>query len=654
MLLAASATSALPCWSEELSKTVFAHPFVHPGMLHDTADLDRMRNAVQSRSEPWFSGFEQLMSNPGSKLSYTKSGGFEEIGRNPTIHSAEFDRDCNAAYQCAVVWTITGDSAYAKLAIDIVDDWSGKLKKISGLDAVLCASVGGFKIVNAAELLRHTDTSWKPSNASRFSELMRSVFLPVIQDFAPFANGNWDTAAIKLMMAIAIFDDDVELFERAIEYYRHGCGDGKLENYIYANGQCQESGRDQQHTQLGLAHMGDVCEMAWHQGLDLYAASNNRLLAGFEYTAKYELGESVPFIPDVDQTGKYRHNVISERSALRTVYEQIYNHYVHRMGMAAPWTERAAEKVRPEGAPFGADATGYGTLLYTRAPGPDPMPTDLRGQRTVLHAKGDERGVMLDFVALRGCRQYDILRADHVAEPFRTIARAVQQTSFFDVDANAGQLHLYRVRGTIGVDSEVVPQMRGLPKGWQQRRIGQLAGLVAASYSGSAFKLSAAGGSQVEQGGPLFAIDHSLLVTGELSVRLSPLIASSYVSTGLVARSTTVEILLAVTPRGGEKEHPFWSVSLLRRTEEIESLATRPLDAPAIVHGRIRQPIWLRIVREHAMLRAAASYDGATWQEIGRASAPSGELRIGMFVSSGSEEVVTEVLFEEVSLHVAD
>jgi len=57
---------------------------------------------------------------------------------------------------------------------------------------------------------------------------------------------------------------------------------------------------------------------------------DDRLLKGFEYTAKYNLGEDVPFTETVDRTGKYHHTRISDkgRGRLRAVYEQVYNHYV--------------------------------------------------------------------------------------------------------------------------------------------------------------------------------------------------------------------------------------------------------------------------------------------------------------------------------------
>src|SRR5882724_6092150 len=60
-------------------------------------------------------------------------------------------------------------------------------------------------------------------------------------------------------------------------------------------GQWQESGRDQGHATLGVCLAGAFCEMAWNQGQDMYGYSDNRIMAGFEYIAKYNLGQDVPF-----------------------------------------------------------------------------------------------------------------------------------------------------------------------------------------------------------------------------------------------------------------------------------------------------------------------------------------------------------------------
>ena len=73
--------------------------------------------------------------------------------------------------------------------------------------------------------------------------------------------------------------------------------DGAIGNYFNDFGQCQESGRDQGHTQMGLEYLANTCETAWSQGVDLNGALDNRLLLGFEYTAKYNLGHDGPYEP---------------------------------------------------------------------------------------------------------------------------------------------------------------------------------------------------------------------------------------------------------------------------------------------------------------------------------------------------------------------
>jgi hypothetical protein len=273
-----------------------------------------------------------------------------------------------------MMWCITGDEAHARKAVEILDAWGDKLRKINGHDAILAAGLYGFKFVNAAELMRYTYPKWKADKVARFQLMLREAIYPTIRDFATFANGNWDAACIKTMIAIGVFCDDRAMFDHAIDYYRNGKGDGRLTHYVINEaGQCQESGRDQQHTQLGLGALAEACEVAWNQGVDLYGEADNRLLKGFEYTAKYNLGSDVPFVAEVDTTGTYRHKVISTigRGKLRPVYEMVLNHYQNRRGIAAPFTKQAAERVRPEGPAFGADQIGFGTLLFTRDAMPD-------------------------------------------------------------------------------------------------------------------------------------------------------------------------------------------------------------------------------------------------------------------------------------------
>jgi hypothetical protein len=645
--------------SEKSRTTSKSSAFLHPGMLHSRGDLARMRKGVQQQAQPILAGFEILRSHPLSQLSYASGRVFPEIGRNPTVHSQEFDRDANAAYQCALMSCVTSNPAYAKISYGILDAWTATLREISGADAVLCAALGGFKMVNAAELMRHTNSGWPGEKASLFGKMLREVFLPVIDNFAPFANGNWDTAAMKMAMAIAIYDDDRSLFERGLEYYRFGCGDGQLAHYIYPSGECQESGRDQQHTQLGLAHMGDCCEMAWHQGLDLYATLDNRLLLGFEYTARYNLEEDVPFEPDIDQTGKYRHEVISPRSALRPVYEQIYNHYVHRRGLPAPWTQRAAEKLRPEGAGFGADHTGFGTLLYTREAGADTEEAASVAVPSGLHAVANNGAIDLDFVPLARSTHYTISRAQGASAAYAVIAENAAGPAYRDPNVKPSQLYFYRVNA---VDSHrtslPAKETAGLPSGWQEQAIGQLRGKGTVSFDGMTYRLRSAGAPTGNQYFSAFLVHREMSAKSTFTARVVPLIASQSLQLGIAvladSSTTAVEAMLLVSPRG-ELERPSWTASLLRNDEAGASSQTvnaRQLSAPTITYGRLVEPLWLRLERDNSALKAATSVDGSAWSPLGTTDIPNAGLRVGLFLNSGLETVTTEVCFDQVSLSI--
>ncbi|MEM7386618.1 MAG: hypothetical protein AAF514_16900, partial [Verrucomicrobiota bacterium] len=116
------------------------------------------------------------------------------------------------------------------------------------------------------------------------------------------------------------------------------------------SGQCQETGRDQAHTQMGLDFLACSCEITWNQGLDLYSAFDNRLMRGFEYTAKYNLGFDVPYEPYRSFEGRYHYKTISEkaRGRLRPMFEKVLNHYQNREGYEAPFTRWATMKLRED------------------------------------------------------------------------------------------------------------------------------------------------------------------------------------------------------------------------------------------------------------------------------------------------------------------
>jgi hypothetical protein len=653
------------CLSDELK----AQSFIHPGLLQSKQDIEWMKTAVKEKREPLYSGFLVFQAHSQSQSSYKMQGPMEMVGRNPTVGQGVYDADANAAYQNAVMWTLTGKQAYADKAIEIVNAWSSTLKSITGRDAVLMAGLGPFKMVNAAEILRYTNAGWSVVDIENTKQHFRQVIYPVIKDFAPFANGNWDAAAMKTMMAIGIFCDDRAIFERALHYYINGAGNGSLLNYIINEaGQCQESGRDQSHTQLGIAHLGDCAEMAWHQGLNLYAYAGNRLLKGFEYTAKYNLGQDVPYVPELDKTGKYLHQQLSVegRGRLRAIYEQIYNHYVKRIGLAAPYTQQAAEKIRPEqqGLP-GADHVGFGTLLYSKTGATDSGFDINAAPAGLLAQTSSTEGNTLTWVATTGADYYTIKRSDRKDGPYTILASNIINTTYFDYKAGNNRTYYYTVSASnkSGESANAYPVSitTDLPANWQQADIGDGgAEKGTASFDGKQFTI-VTGREGLDIVRDKFSyVCTNLVGNGTITARYIPQISSQFTSFGLIIREGLVnnvpEVACIIKPESsGQLEAPHWYTKLLSRVSpdnQIKTVATGPeLSVPVVTFGRLTGYYWLRLQRRGNEFSGYSSVDGKNWTKIGSVTCSlKKRILVGLAASSGLATISTTVSFDLVDL----
>ena len=325
--------------------------FVHPGVAHSRENISLAREKVEAGEQPWASAWEGLRNSRYASLDWRPQP-MPHVQRgpsnNPNIGSSDFSDDARAAYYHALCWAFSGKEAHAIKAAEIINAWSGTLQSISNHDARLLIGMSGYHFCVGAELLKHTWDKWPEEDQSRFEAMIKNIWYPVIKDFYPTANGNWDASMLQVMIAMGVFLDDQEMFDKAKDYYLRGQGNGAIGNYFMESGQCQESGRDQAHTQMGLEFLANTCETAWIQGVDLYGALDNRLLKGFEYTAKYNLGMEVPYEPYESVEGRYHYKTISDnsRGRLRPMYELVFNHYQNRKGLDAPYTEQAALKLR--------------------------------------------------------------------------------------------------------------------------------------------------------------------------------------------------------------------------------------------------------------------------------------------------------------------
>ena len=190
------------------------------------------------------------------------------------------------------------------------------------------------------------------------------------------------------IMRLSFLNDNKEIINYALNYFKVGTGNGSINNAIPALhtyegvviGQGQESGRDQGHAALTISLYGAYCQMAYNIGVDFFGYQSNKVLAMGEYAALYNLKGSkiadadMPFKQYVNCNGE-THTIVSNiaRGDARPSWELIYNHYAKVKKVPVKWVKEFAEQVRPEGGggnygpnSGGYDQLGFGTLMYTQ------------------------------------------------------------------------------------------------------------------------------------------------------------------------------------------------------------------------------------------------------------------------------------------------
>ncbi|MBV5312900.1 MAG: alginate lyase family protein [Prolixibacteraceae bacterium] len=315
-----------------------AQKFIHPGIDQTSADLEYMKSQVLAREQPWETAFDNLKSATNLQFEVKP---FAHVLRGPygkpNIGGDDLSKGSDMAYNCALMWYITNEKAYALKSIEILNAWAPVLWDFDYNDAKLLAGWTGYKLCNAAEILRYTNSGWQQKDIARFTEMLMTVYYPLMRFYYPQANGNWDGSIIHSILAIAIFTDNREMWDNAINHFLHAPVNGSIFKYIYPSGQCQESMRDQAHVQLGLGEFAGAAQIAFTQGVDLFSIANNRLALGYEYTAQFLLGKT-----------PHCYGTISERAKnLRDDYEYVYRHYT-AMGIDMPFTKQAADSIRPK------------------------------------------------------------------------------------------------------------------------------------------------------------------------------------------------------------------------------------------------------------------------------------------------------------------
>jgi hypothetical protein len=358
--------------------------FKHPGVLVSRAQLDTMRSRVTAGTQPWKRAYDAMRASSYASLSYKpKPRAVVECGpySNPNRGCTDERDDANAAYAHALLWYVTRDARHAQKAIQIMDAWSAVIRDHTNHNARLQTGWAGAPFSRAAELIKHTYTSWP--QASRFAGTLRNVYLAEIRDGGDCTNGNWELAMMDAAIGIAVHLEDRAAFDKAVGIWR-----GRVPGYVYlasdgslpkapstcpgkdtraelvaywqgqdrfVDGLAQETCRDFGHTGWGLAAAAHVAETAWHQGVNLYGEVQERLVDAAYFHTRYETGTAVPsWLCDG-----------SVNRGLAATTEVVLNHYQHRLGIDMPTTSQYTTSKRPAGANY---FLAWETLTHAESP----------------------------------------------------------------------------------------------------------------------------------------------------------------------------------------------------------------------------------------------------------------------------------------------
>jgi len=311
----------------------------HPGNPFSIADLDRMRDNIFVA--PWTFGFQELLQDESSSLTYQMRGPFELVNRGPDINLDDYESDSRAVLYQAILYYITGNEQYAQNAVSILDAWATTHTQWGGNTVFLVAAEPGLEFIQGAEILRYTFPGWTAQNTATAEAYFKDTYLPLFDLSNSLRPANQGATQLLGAISVAVFCDDEELFEQALEAFKNE--ECTLLRNTLATGQVGDTGRDVGHAFLQLRSTSLIAEIAFKQNHDLYSLFDDRLLATSEFWCQYNLGFEVPFTHYGTCYGYYE--VIGDRGRSPTsrfangLLERTHAAYVVRKGLEAPFTD---------------------------------------------------------------------------------------------------------------------------------------------------------------------------------------------------------------------------------------------------------------------------------------------------------------------------
>lgn len=308
--------------------------FFHPGGVLGSRQFSLLEVASKSKNEVVQKGLLSL--NKTTPLDYQS-----RVIKNVDIGAYgkgkghdEFVGDSMQVYQQVLMYVITKNDRYAKKAVGIVNDWIQGCQSFTGSNAPLECAWGGCVMVRGIELLKYTYPGWNKEFEKLFNSFLDKIIIPNLENrYKEIVkwNNNWVLTIQEARIQIAIFKEDRTTFNTMIEEFKKS-----FNCCVFDCGMNTEIKRDQIHSQFQIGSIINICEMAWHQGIDLYS---DKVMKCMEFQA-FILNGNIP--PEVKKED------LKDVWFMPSSWEIGYNHFRNRKKYLMPETGKLLVKNRPE------------------------------------------------------------------------------------------------------------------------------------------------------------------------------------------------------------------------------------------------------------------------------------------------------------------
>ncbi|MEO6520032.1 MAG: cellulose binding domain-containing protein [Mucilaginibacter sp.] len=322
--------------------------FVHPGIGLNQADLNQLKANITR--EPWLSAYNAFKGDSKSQLSYAMQGPYATVSRAPSLNNNAWINDMVAIRNLAFMYVFTGDSAYARKATNMLDAWAVTNTYWGGNENRLDIGDHAQDWGVGAEILRYTFPGWTAANTQHVENYFANILFPTSSVPNPLYDQNKGALQLKIALAASIFCNNATRFNQAIEVYRMDAGGG-MRNSL-PNGEVGDTGRDG-HWRIQAAALAWGAEVAYKQGVDMFAELENRVYAIGELYHKYCFdGATMTYIPFGGYASYWRNWGIQPGDRFGDMTNLIYSAYNIRKGIPTPNTDRMRAALGGAGGDF--------------------------------------------------------------------------------------------------------------------------------------------------------------------------------------------------------------------------------------------------------------------------------------------------------------